>query len=207
MKTMITKTKAALIVLVLLASTVLMAQSLRNKVAVMPIGYIADGSEAKMENMRFLLQEFVSNYLNRSAAELKMMDVMEVNAVLAKKGIDESNIRQYTPKELAAILNVEYVITGTVLQDLGTLVTVDNRNNTRRQKIEHYGDHTKVTNRNYRSGSTTTQQNIETQVTLAIYNESGEKIYGKSRHSLLSGPDAYRNTIEYLLKRTPLYKR
>lgn len=64
--------------------------------------------------------------MNRSAAELKFMDVAEINALLYKKGINEQTIRGYTPKELADVLNVEYVIIGSVLQDKGSLVTVTN---------------------------------------------------------------------------------
>jgi hypothetical protein len=190
----------------------------KNRVAVMPMIYIGDDDDTRSEEMRFHLQGIAISYLNRSAMELKFMDIAEINALLFKNGINDLNIRQYTPKELAAILNVEYLIMGSVLQDRGSVVTVSNNHNTRRQTIEQYnrrGRHerydrhgrTVIVTRGNNNGSSVTRQNIETQVSLTIYNEMGEMIYTRSRHSLLSEPDAYKYTIQYLLKRTPLYER
>lgn len=173
----------------------------------MPMSYLAEGNDIKIEQMRFFLQDIAINYMSNAAAELKFMDAMTVNATLLKNGITDENIRRYTPKELAVILQVEYIIMGSVLQDMGSVVTVDNNYDNRRQTIEHYGREVKVTQRGNRHGSSVTRQNVETQVSLAIYNELGERIYTKSRRSILSEQDAYKNTIHYLLKRTPLYKR
>ena len=173
----------------------------------MPLIYIADGNDNRAEEMRFFLQDMTISYMSNSAAELKFMDATTINAILLKNGITDVNIRQYTPKELAAILQVEYIITGSVLQTLGSIVTVDNNHNTSRQTVDRYGRDVKWTQRNNSHGSSVTRQNVETQVSLSIYNESGERIYAKSRQSILSEPDAYKNTIQYLLKRTPLYQR
>jgi hypothetical protein len=190
--------------------------SSKNRVAIMPMAYIGDGDDERDEEMRYVLQDIAVNYMNRSAAELKFMDVAEVNALLYKKGINEETIRGYTPKELAAILNVEYVIIGSVLQDKGSVVTVTNQHTTRRQTVEHYDrygrhgrhrNYVEEVNRNNNNRRSETRQNIETQVSLSIYNEDGEKIYSKSRQSILTEQDAYKNAIQYLLKRTPLYKR
>jgi hypothetical protein len=181
--------------------------STRNKVAVMPINYIGEDNDARAEEMRFHLQEIAINCLSESAAELKFMDATEVNARLFKNGINIDNIRQYTPKELAGILNVEYIIMGSVLQDRGNVVTVSRTNNSRRQNVEHWGKWMEVNRRNSSSTASVTRQNIETHVSVSIYNETGEKIYTKSRQSILSDADAYKAAIKYLLKRTPLYRR
>lgn len=177
------------------------------RVAVIPMIYIGDDNETRMDDMRFYLQDIAISCLGKSAAELKFLDANEINAILLKNGISDFNIRQYTPKELADILHVEYIIMGSVVQDLGKTVTAFHSNNNRRQKIEHRYRETRLRGHNHRCGSSVTTQNIETRVTLSIYNETGEKIHTSSRRSLLTGPGAYRNTIQYLLKRTPLYNR
>ena len=179
----------------------------RNRVAVLPLAYIADGSESKMNNMPFLLQEMTIEFLRNSASELKYRSPAETNAMLAKAGINESNIRGYTPKDLADILCVEYLIMGNVMQDRGNIVTVDHSRTERRRKTEKDWDGYRTRQRTEGHGTSVTRQQIENQVSLSIYNEAGESIYTKSRHSLISTIDGYKNTLRYLLKRTPLYER
>lgn len=179
----------------------------RNKVAVLPLGYIAEGSDSKMDNMPFLLQELTIEFLSKSANELKFKSSAETNALLAKAGINESNIREYTPADLADVLNVEYLIMGNVMQDRGSIVTVDHRHTERRRKTERDWDGYRTKQRTEGHGTSVTRQQIENQVSLSIYNGSGESIYTKSRHSLISTIDGYKNTLRYLLKRTPLYER
>lgn len=200
----------------ILVITVSMSQAQMNeirsryRVAVMPLVYMGDGSEGREEEMRYQLQDIVVSYMSRSAAELRFMDAAEINALLYKKGIDAENIHQYTPGELAHLLHAEYVIMGSVIQDPGSIVTRENRYNTRRQTIEHrgrYNDRVRVTGRSYQTGNTVTRQQIKTQVSISIYNETGDRIYTKSRESILTESDAYRNALQYLLKRTPLYTR
>lgn len=187
----------------------IMAQpgSARSKVAVLPLGYIADGNDSKMENMPFLLQEMTIEFLSKSASELKFMDPVEMNARLLKAGINESNMREHTPKELANLLHVEYIIMGSVMQDRGKIVTVNHNHTEGRKRIDRNWDGYKVKKRRESHGSSVTGQQIENQVSLSIYNNGGEKIYNKSRHSLISTADGYKNTLRYLLKRTPLYER
>jgi hypothetical protein len=176
----------------------------------MPLVYLADGREGREEEMRYQLQDIVVSYMSRSAAELKFMDVVEINALLYKKGINADNIRQYTPRELAQFLNAEYVIMGSVIQDPGNLVTTENGYNFRRETVERgrrYDNRGRVRGRSFHTGNTVTRQNIQTQVSISIYNETGERIYSQSRQSILTESDAYRNALHYLLKRTPLYNR
>jgi hypothetical protein len=183
-----------------------------NRVAVLPLVYIGDGYDDRAEEMRYRLQEIAINYLHQSAVELKFINPAELNAILLKKGIDDRNIREYTPGELASILNVEYIITGSVVQEKGSLVTVSNHNTVRRQRIDdygrdRYGREARITRRNNSNSTSVTRQHIETHVSISIYNEAGETVYSKSRQSILTENDAYKNAIQYLLKRTPLYKR
>jgi hypothetical protein len=184
--------------------------SSRYRVGVMPLVYLGDGSEGREEEMRYQLQDIVVNYMSRSSAELKFVDAAEINALLYKKGIDASAIRQYTPRELAHLLNVEYLIMGSVIQDPGNIVTTENSYKTRRQNVEYrgrYRDRPRITGRSFHTGNTVTRQHIKTQVSISIYNETGDRIYTKSRESILTESDAYKFALQYLLKRTPIYNR
>lgn len=182
----------------------------RYRVAVLPLVYLGDGSEDREEEMRYQLQDIVVNYMSRSAAELKFVDAAEINALLYKKGISPDNVRQYTPRELARLLNVEYVIMGSVIQDPGNIVTIENSYNSHRQTVERrgrYGDRPRITGRSFHTGNTVTRQHIKTQVSISIYNETGDRLYTKSRESILTESDAYKFALQYLLKRTPLHNR
>jgi len=180
----------------------------KNNVAVLPMVYVGEGSESRSSEMRFLLQEIAINYMSKSAFELKFRDAAEINALLLKSGINEANIKQYTPKELAALLRVEYVIMGSVVQGIDNIRTVTNNHNDRKRTTTQQYDKNIITrDRNNRSSSTHTEVDMDTEVFLSIYNNTGEKIYGQSRRSMLSEQDAYKATIHYMLKRTSLYKR
>jgi hypothetical protein len=179
----------------------------RKRVAVMPLIYLGNDHESRLDEMRFYLQDITIDFLNTSTVEMKILDAAEINALLRRKGIDAFDHRAYTPEELAKVLNVEYVIMGTVLQDLGREVTTFNGYSNRRERVERRGKDTRMRGRDHHAGSSVTRQNIETRVSLSIYDHSGYKIYSGSRRSLLSGPGAYRNTIHYMLKRSPLYNR
>lgn len=181
--------------------------STRNRVAVIPVRYVADGSNDRSDYMRTHLQEIAISFLGKSAVELKYLDAAEINAALLNNEISEDNISQYSPKELAELLQVEYVIMGSVMQDKGKVVTVVNGNANTKQTINRNSNDVRIKGKSNVHGTEVTTQDIETQVTLTIYNETGQKIYDQSRHSLLTDADAYKNTIRYLLKRTPLYKR
>lgn len=179
----------------------------KSKVAVMPMHYTSDGNSNKEDQMRYHLQEIAISYLSKSAAELKFIDATEVNALLRKSGIQDADLRKYTPKELATLLQVEYVISGSVLQSNGSLVTNTNGSSEKKEALVHHTSDDNYSREQHYNRSSVTNQHIETHVTLSIFNEAGEKIYSKSRQALLAEPDAYKNTIHYLLKRTPLYKR
>ena len=201
------------VVLMLLMSTDTNAQTpernrtahSENKVAILPIVYVGEGSAVKMEEMRYRLQNMAYIFLQETAIELKFQSPAETNALLLKKGINESNIREFTPKELATILEVEYVLTGMVSQDAMGVHSVGNT-------VNHYSNNNRDNkngnnNRRHTTEHFKTRQYISTSIDLSIYNDNGEVIFSKSRRSIWSSANAYSNAMEFLLKKTPLYKR
>ena len=178
------------------------AVNAENKVAILPIVYVGEGSAVKMDEMRYRLQNMAYIFLQESAVEYKFQSPAETNALLLKKGINESNFREFTPKELATILEVEYVLTGMVNQEAIGVHSVGNT-------VNHYSNNNKGNNntRRHTTEHFQTREDISTSIDLSIYNDKGEVIFSKSRHSIWSSVNAYSNAMEFLLKKSPLYKR
>jgi hypothetical protein len=173
-------------------------------VAILPLVYIGDGSDQKTNEMRYLLQQEVYNFMRKSAVELHFQDPYETNAALLKSGVKAETMRHFTPAELARILQVGYVVSGTVTQEEGQINHVTNTSSragrdsdTKRRERERR--HTNV--------YTTTTVEIKTRVDLSVFNNQGAKVYNDSKRSLLTSADAYRHSLHYLLRRTPLYER
>lgn len=174
-----------------------------NRVAILPMIYVAEGNDLKLDEMRYRLQNIAHDYLRSDAMELTFQDPAETNALLRKHNINAANVRDFTPKELATLLHVEYVLMGTVTQDFVAEATVThtNRRDEDHRHHRHYGRERQT------NSHTRTSQELATHIDLDIYNDKGENIYSKSRRSILSGVDAYKYGIQYLLKRSPIYKR
>lgn len=171
-----------------------------NRVAILPMTYMNDGNQFRSDEMRYRLQNIAYLYLKGESMELRFQDPAQTNAILIRKGVNENNFRQFTPAELAEMLHVQYVLIGTVSQEsIGTSTH----------------DHSRRVDREYRRGRYEretswhghTREQFNTYIDLSVYNNEGDQIFSRSRRSILSTPDAYRNGLEYLLKRTPLYKR
>jgi len=175
-------------------------------VAVLPLRYSGEGSESKMEDMPFHLQDLLISYLSQSPKQLDLKDPATLNALLFKNEIRTENIRQFAPKELAQILKADYVVIGTVVQEPGKLRTISTRQRYEKEEVGH-GHHGKKTRtRGYSHGTAYTVQDYHTDVTINIYNAAGERIFSNSRQSILSDNDAYKAAMHYIIKRTPLYK-
>jgi hypothetical protein len=177
-------------------------------VAVLPLFYVGDGSDQKTEEMRYLLQKEVYDFMSSNARELRFQDPSETNAVLLKSGVKPETMRQFTHAELAQILQVAYVITGTVAQEEGIInhythstTTGSNRDSKDREARRNERE------RRQTNVHITTRVEIKTRVDLAVFNGQGENIYNDSKRSILTDADAYRHSLHYLLRRTPLYER
>jgi len=171
----------------------------QNKVAVLPIIFIADGNTERIDEMRYRLQNIAYLYLKDEALELKFQSPAETNALLLRHGITEANFREFTPKDLANLLQVEYVLTGMVTQE------ITGESNTSTSNRRDFGNWERK--RRIQVEHSRTKQQLSTHIDLDIYNDKGEQIFSKSRRSILSDTDAYKYGIHYLLKRSPLYKR
>ncbi|WP_300665315.1 hypothetical protein, partial [Fluviicola sp.] len=103
------------------------------------------------------------------------------------------------------ILGVEYVVQGTITQDLTSVSSNSSGSTTVNAKTNQSNNRTVGTVNGYSSSYST--QNYSTNVTMNIYTDKGETIFSQNHQSFWSSDDAYKVTLNYLLKRTPLYQK
>jgi hypothetical protein len=166
-----------------------------NRVAILPFSYVADGQTAA-DALSEKAQSSCYSFLTKNAGARQILDPRTTNAQLYKAGVHKDNLKGYTMDDLCKILGVEYVVEG--------VVTVNKSGVTSQQSktTDKSNDGSKQT-----SSRGTAEQEYETTVLLSIYNDKGSPVFNQDRKSILSGQGAYKNTLEYLLKRSPLYSK
>ena len=109
--------------------------------------------------------------------------------------------------EICGILGVEYIVKGMVTSNM-TNTTTSGSTTYDSKSSSSKSDKTSKTDKSSSGnvyGSSTTQQNFKTSVLMEIYTDDNKKIFGQDRTSFWSSVDAYKSTIQYLLKKTPIY--
>lgn len=175
-----------------------------NKVAILPFSYLKD-DQISVDELGLKVQNECFAFLSKHSGVLTIQDTRNTNAMLSNAGINKDNIKGYTMEDICNILGVEFVVEGMVVVNKGTqssyssgnLKTTDNYNS------KNSSGTTKTTG----SSSSTTTQAFENTVILGVYNDKGTSLYSQERKSLLNVQDAYKSTLEYLLKRSPIYSK
>ncbi len=170
----------------------------QNKIAVLPISYLRDGDIQKNQQMEFKVQNDAYSLLTKNAATFEIQDPNTTNALLVKNGITRENYKGYTMPEVCEMLGVEYVVMGTV--------TIEKKGSTGYSNQSVY---TNNSNKGYVgiSGSSSTTEQFKTNVELFIYNNDGNLVYSKSRNSFFNTSDAFQMSIQYILKRSPIWSK
>ena len=170
-----------------------------NKVAILPFTFLNDG-----QAMNDAISEQVQNecyaYMSKHAGVLAILDPRNTNVILVRAGITRDNIKGYTMEDLCGMLGVEYLVSGTVSMNKANQTTYQSNSGSSKDK-----DGKDRTYNNSSYGSAT--QNYQTKLTLGIYNDKGASVYNQERSSFWNTQDAYKLTLEYLLKRSPLYAK
>ncbi|HEX2683190.1 MAG TPA: hypothetical protein VHL77_04630 [Ferruginibacter sp.] len=170
-----------------------------NKVAILPFSFVKDG-QSTADVVADDVQNECYSYMSKHSGVYSVLDPRTTNALLIKAGVTKNSIKGYTMADLCNILGVEYVVEGTVSQNKTIQTTTQSNFGDIKQK-----NNNKATYNSYSSGTTT--QNYKTTVSLGMYNDKGVSVYNQDRNSFWATQDAYKNTLEYLLKRSPLYSK
>lgn len=185
-----------------------------NKVAVLPFGYIKD-LETSNATMTKKIQQETYTIFKKKAEILKLQDPSKTNALLAKAGVKNNNLDGYTMGEICNLLNVEYVIQGLVSIEKSTVTNFSN-STTKSKSNKAYVDKKgnvvgDIWNSNKKSTNSSTYstatQNYSTNITMNVFSDKGDNIFNKEHASFWQTQDAYKITLTYLAKRTPIYKR
>ncbi|MEH6535940.1 MAG: hypothetical protein V7719_06080 [Psychroserpens sp.] len=187
-----------------------------NKVAILPFGYIKDQETSNVMMTKKIQQETYTIFKKR-AAILQFQDPTTTNALLAKAGVSNNNIEGYTMGEICNILNVEYVIQGLVSIEKSTVTNYSNTTaKTKTKNNKAYIDKKghivgDIWNNNKKTSNSSTYstatQNYSTNITMNVYSDKGDNVFSKEHASFWQTQDAYKITLTYLAKRTPIYKR
>jgi len=176
-----------------------------NRIALLPFHFLME-NQPGADEIGLSAQQDAYSFLSKHSAGYTLVDPRTSNALLAKAGVNKENITSFTMNELANILAVEYIIDGSVKQNkaVQTSSTSDYGNSTiKRDKDD------KITGAKS-SGSTfsSAQQRYDISVSLSIYTDTNASIYNESHKAFFTSTDGgFGSPLQYLLKRSPLYRK
>ncbi len=173
-------------------------QDHHNLVAVLPFDYMNSGGN-RDDKMGLKVQSDCYTYLRKKAKLFDIQDPATTNALLVKNNIEVNNLIGLTPQEMANLLGVEYVVYGAVTINQ-TSVSSYSANS-----YSSKANGSRFTSSNL--GSSTSTANFNTNVDLKIYNDQGQSVYSDTHDSFWPSENAYEITLNYLIKRTPLYSK
>lgn len=169
-----------------------------NSVAIIPFRFVSSNLEGNnTEEMGTQVQNDYYEFASQGGGKYTYQDPMKTNAILRKKGISAETIRSYEADELCAILGVEYVVLGTLERNKTGSSTTANAS----------GSSDKNGNKENNSGTlnSNTSEEFKTTISVSVYNNESKKMFDQKKTSVWSSPTAYKSTLNYLIKRTPLY--
>lgn len=171
-----------------------------NKIAILPFSFVKDG-----QNMAEQVSEEVQNecyaLLSKHAGVYTVVSPRAINVKLTKAGITRATMLNYTMADICQILGVEYVIDGLITQNHTTQTNYGSSTYSSKSKDD---DKKKS---GTESSYSTSVQNYQTVMDMKIYNDKSEIVYNQNRKAFWQTEDAYKNTLEYLIKRCPLYTK
>lgn len=183
------------------------AANRKNKVAVLPFGFISNEPGLRSDQMGKQLQANAASSLRKNTSNIIVQDPLTTNRLLAQNNIDINDAAALDPQALAVVLGVEYVVLGTVdLINKGTISTGSSSTvykDKAQQSRDKNSRDTKASGTATTGNSAITSSNYDTRVTLNIYTDQGSTYYSKSRNAFGNRADSYSNTMDYLIKRTP----
>ena len=177
-----------------------------NKVAILPFTFLKDGQTTAQEVSEEVQNECYA-FLSKHSGMYTVDNPRNTNVKLNQAGITKTTIMNYTMADICKALGVEYVVDGMVSQNSTTQNTYSNASYSAKVKDDNSKANTKTTATASGSSYSSTSQNYQSTTDMKIYNDKSEVIFSQNRTSFWSDGDAYKSTIEYLLKRCPLYSK
>lgn len=177
---------------------------MQNEVAVLPVTFINKETGISSDDNAKLAQDNIINFLNRNNAKISPLYLQEqrlTNSSLAEAGLPIHKLDEMSVRQLHDAVGAEYIIVSRV--SFSTNRDFFSSSSTW-GKTEQKGNRQK--DKSFNIGSTTENKNYFYEVKLEIY-QNGKRIYQAIRHPLLNMENSWQDAYEYLLKRTPIYRR
>jgi hypothetical protein len=165
------------------------------RIAILPVSFVSNDRWDESE-MGYRLQWEAFEYLRKEALVYYIQNPDYTNASLLKNNIKPDDIRAYSIQELSTLLQVEYIIRVEVTQTKSKIFR-EYRGYRRRDRFAP----------RWRTSDVYIEDDYSNYVTVKLNHTQGQNIYNQSRKSLLGSRDGYRVTMQYLLKRLPIYKK
>ena len=173
-------------------------QAHHNQVAVLPFDYMNTGG-GRDDKMGLKVQSDCYTFLKKRAKQFNIQDPMTTNAILVKSKISLENLTGLTPQEMANLLGVEYVVYGSVVISQTGVTSSSSSFFSGKSSGSRY--------KSSNFGTSSATANFNTSVDMKIYTDEGQNVYSNTHDSFWPNENAYEITLQYLIKRTPLYSK
>lgn len=187
------------LILLLLASTITLAQ---NKLAILPFGFTHNGHISVEEGKQ--AQQFLIQYIQKKQKHFKVtvMNARSINVVLHTAGITMENVDDFTIKEIADVVEADYILIGSIDKTLQGSSSSNFNAETSHKKNSGV--------KNTFGGSTgSTTDTYEATVYISIFEKDGTPIYDNNKSNIFldNTSTSWKNSIIWQVRHFPLYKK
>ncbi|MCB0700589.1 MAG: hypothetical protein H6551_11885 [Chitinophagales bacterium] len=202
--------------MLLIASNVSIAQI---KVAVLPFDVITNDGSIMYDAMSTEMQNQCVQFMRDDAPKAKVVDSRTVNSILTKNNINLLDMATVSPKEIAELLNVDFVLFGganiqnKAITTTSTSSTVNRRESSeartstgahdQNRSISGSAKNTKSSNSTVSTNTSKVKAEYQSRLSIDIYDKTGENVHSVSRTGMSQDLNGYLPTLRYLVKRTP----
>ena len=190
--------KSSLLILMMFAAISVFSQE---TVAVLPFTFTDNGHVSLQEGKA--AQQFLINYIQKKQKHFKVtpLNAREVNVALNKAGITPETLDNYTIKEIAEVVNADYILIGSIDKTLqGTSTTGGGYESTNVKK-----DYSGTNSYDVNTSSTTSQYHATAYI--SIFKSDGTPVFDQNKGNVFidTTPDSWKNSILWMVRHFPFY--
>lgn len=189
--------KLLLILLVLISATTFSQQT----VAILPFGFTVDGNPSPQTGKE--AQQYLIGWMLKKQKHFKVtpLNARTVNVALHKAGITPETFDDYTIKEIADVVNADYILIGSIDKSQeGSSTTAggfDSKNKSSDKK----------STTTYGASTSSTSVKYHATVYISIFQKDGTPVFDKNKGNVFidDTTDSWKNSIIWLVRHFPFY--
>ena len=190
--------KKLLLIILVLMSVATFAQE---TVAILPFSFTENGNPSAQMGKE--AQQYLINYLAKKQKHLKAtpLNARTVNVALHKAGITPQTYDDYTIKEIAKVVNADYILIGSIDKSQeGSSTTVGGFDS---KSKSSNGKNTTT----YGSSTSSTSAKYHATVYISIFKKDGTPVFDKNKGNVFidDTTDSWKNSIIWLVHHFPFY--